>query len=85
MKLFENPMHPYTIGLLNSIPKIDEDRDVLFMIPGTVPNPLEMPKGCAFSDRCNKCMKICKQSMPPLLQHEGRQVRCFLYEQKGED
>ncbi|KZL92300.1 ABC transporter ATP-binding protein [Clostridium magnum] len=84
-KLFENPMHPYTIGLLNSIPKIDEDRDRLFMIPGTVPNPLEMPEGCAFSDRCHKCMAICKESMPPLLQHKDRQVRCFLYEQKGED
>jgi peptide/nickel transport system ATP-binding protein len=84
-KLFENPMHPYTIGLLNSIPKIDEDKDKLFMIPGTVPNPLEMPKGCSFSDRCDKCMDICKESMPPLLQHESRQVRCFLYDQKGED
>jgi oligopeptide/dipeptide ABC transporter, ATP-binding protein, C-terminal domain len=84
-KLFENPMHPYTIGLLNSIPKIDEEKDKLFMIPGTVPNPLDMPTGCAFSDRCDKCMAICKESMPPLLQHEGRQVRCFLYEQKGED
>jgi len=85
IELFENPMHPYTIGLLHSIPKIDEDKDILFMIPGTVPNPLEMPEGCAFSDRCNKCMPICKKSMPPLLQHEGRQVRCFLYNQKGED
>ncbi|WP_411680857.1 ABC transporter ATP-binding protein [Clostridium thailandense] len=82
-ELFENPMHPYTIGLLNSIPKIDEDKDKLFMIPGTVPNPLEMPSGCAFSDRCDKCMPKCKESMPPLVEHEDRQVRCFLYEKKG--
>lgn len=82
-ELFEKPMHPYTVGLLNSIPKIDEDKDKLFMIPGTVPNPLEMPEGCAFSDRCDRCMPICKKSMPSLLQHKNRQVRCFLYEQKG--
>ncbi|AKN30234.1 peptide ABC transporter ATP-binding protein [Clostridium carboxidivorans P7] len=84
-ELFENPMHPYTVGLLKSIPKIDEDADKLFMIPGIVPNPLEMPEGCAFSDRCNKCMDICKKSMPSLLKMEGKEVRCFLYDKKGED
>lgn len=78
-ELFEKPMHPYTIGLLDSIPKIDEDVETLNMIPGMVPNPLSMPKGCAFSTRCDKCMDICKKKMPPLKEIDGRMVRCFLY------
>lgn len=81
-ELFENPLHPYTVGLLNSIPKIDEKKDKLFMIPGMVPNPLEMPKGCSFSDRCERCMDICTKSMPPLIEYDNRQVRCFLYASK---
>lgn len=77
--LFEKPLHPYTEGLLNSIPKIEETRDRLFMIPGMVPNPLNMPKGCAFSDRCSKCMTKCRENVPELVNVNGRQVRCFLY------
>ncbi|WP_066504082.1 ABC transporter ATP-binding protein [Abyssisolibacter fermentans] len=77
-EIFENPLHPYTQGLLSSIPKIDEKVDKLFIIPGMVPNPLEMPKGCAFSTRCSKCMDICKEKRPPLKEVDNRQVRCFL-------
>jgi len=77
--LFEKPLHPYTEGLLNSIPKIEETRDRLFMIPGMVPNPLNMPKGCAFSERCSKCMTKCRENVPELVNVNGRQVRCFLY------
>jgi len=84
LQLFEQPLHPYTEGLLLSIPKIDEKVDQLFMIPGMVPNPLEMPKGCAFSDRCSKCMDICKQKEPELIDYKGRKVRCFLYSDKQE-
>lgn len=84
LELFEKPLHPYTEGLLLSIPKVDEKVDQLFMIPGMVPNPLNMPKGCSFSDRCSKCMDICKQKEPELVEVEGRKVRCFLYSDKHE-
>lgn len=77
--LFEKPLHPYTEGLLNSIPKVDEEAEKLFMIQGMVPNPLKMPSGCAFSDRCSKCMDICKSQEPQLISKDGREVRCFLY------
>lgn len=79
IELFEKPLHPYTTGLMKSIPKMDGNKEKLFMIPGMVPNPLDMPKGCPFSDRCYKCMDKCKQEMPPLVEVNGRQVRCFLY------
>ena len=78
--LFKEPLHPYTEGLLNSIPKINEDVEKLFIIPGTVPNPLELPFGCAFRDRCSKCFDKCKNSNPPLINLGDRKVRCFLYE-----
>ncbi len=82
--LFEEPQHPYTKGLLGSIPKIDEDQERLFMIDGMVPNPLNMPKGCAFSDRCNACMDICREKMPALVSDGSRSVRCFLYHDEVE-
>ncbi|MCX7668234.1 MAG: ABC transporter ATP-binding protein [Atribacterota bacterium] len=78
--LFAKPLHPYTEGLLLSIPKMDERVEKLFMIPGMVPNPLKMPEGCAFSERCAKCMEICTKEMPPLLKMNNREVRCFLYQ-----
>lgn len=84
IELFETPKHPYTRGLLDSIPKIDEDKDRLFMIDGMVPNPLHMPKGCTFSDRCDKCMDICRQMMPALVTDGNRSVRCFLYHNEVE-
>lgn len=82
-ELFKNPLHPYTEGLLKSIPKVDEKKEKLFMIEGMVPNPLNMPKGCAFSDRCTKCMEICKNSEPPLFDYNSSKVRCFLYADKN--
>ncbi|MGL4345985.1 MAG: ABC transporter ATP-binding protein [Cellulosilyticaceae bacterium] len=78
-EIFDKPLHPYTQGLLASIPKIDEDKDKLYMIKGMVPNPMNMPQGCAFSDRCEQCMAICKEQMPEALEVEGRLVRCHLY------
>ena len=77
--LFTDPKHPYTVGLLESIPKMDDDRERLYMIKGMVPNPLKMPKGCSFSDRCEKCMEKCKEHMPALTEVNGAKVRCFLY------
>jgi oligopeptide/dipeptide ABC transporter ATP-binding protein len=83
-ELFENPLHPYTEGLLMSIPKIDEEKKKLFMIDGVVPNPLDLPKGCSFSTRCIKCMDICKEVKPGLTKVGEREVRCFLYNKEGE-
>ncbi len=77
--LFEEPLHPYTQGLLASIPRADEDRDRLYMIDGMVPNPLDMPSGCAFSERCVKCMEVCKNKQPQMVVKDGRKVRCHLY------
>ena len=82
--LFEKPLHPYTLGLLESIPRVEDDESKrLFTIPGTVPNPLDMPSGCPFSTRCNRCMERCRKERPRLTAVPGqpdRRVRCFLYE-----
>ena len=78
-QLFTKPLHPYTQGLLDSTPKMDEDKERLYMIKGIVPDPIHLPKGCSFADRCDKCMEKCKEHMPKLARTEdGRKVRCFL-------
>lgn len=78
-ELFNNPMHPYTYGLLNSIPKVTETKDHLFTIRGLVPNLLSLPKGCRFCTRCDKAMKICTEYEPDLYEiDEKHKVRCFL-------
>ena len=78
-QLFTKPLHPYTQGLLDSIPKMDEDRERLYMIKGIVPDPIHLPKGCSFADRCDKCMEKCRENMPKLsVTEDGRKVRCFL-------
>lgn len=82
--LFEKPLHPYTEGLLASIPRADEDRERLYMIEGMVPNPMNMPSGCSFSDRCSKCMKICKTKEPEMIVDGERKVRCHLYTKEQE-
>lgn len=82
--LFTSPKHPYTVGLMESIPKLEEERDRLNAIRGMVPNPMRLPKGCAFSDRCDKCMEICKTKKPALIQKDGSSIRCFLYSDETE-
>ncbi|MFT4005929.1 MAG: ABC transporter ATP-binding protein [Lacrimispora sp.] len=78
--IFKNGMHPYTMGLLESIPRLDQDTDQLNTIDGTVPSLSQMPKGCRFSNRCSLCMDRCKEETPELRElEEGHQVRCFLY------
>ncbi|MEJ5272844.1 MAG: ABC transporter ATP-binding protein [Spirochaetota bacterium] len=79
-ELFKNPMHPYTIGLLNSIPILGQRGKELQEIPGRVPNLIDLPKGCYFADRCNKRMPICSQQDCELKEVKpGHFVRCFLY------
>lgn len=79
LSLFKSPKHPYTIGLLNSIPKLGQHVEVLDSIPGNVPNPKYMPKGCKFEPRCSKSMEICKNEEPPFFSYpNGQKSRCWL-------
>ena len=76
--LFENPQHPYTIGLLGAIPRLDADRERLSTIEGTVPSPTNQPAGCRFSPRCPFADSRCQQEQPPLAAHgEGHVVACW--------
>ncbi|MFR3728935.1 ABC transporter ATP-binding protein [Lacrimispora sp.] len=78
--IFKNSLHPYTIGLLRSIPRLDQDMEELQTIEGTVPSLDQMPKGCRFSNRCSHCMDRCRQEAPVLKElEEGHQVKCFLF------
>lgn len=80
-ELFENTQHPYTQGLLKSIPKLDEKADRLYTIDGVVPNLLHLPAGCNFCTRCNQVSTQCFTEKPALYQtSEGHGVRCFGYE-----
>ncbi|MCY8452671.1 oligopeptide ABC transporter ATP-binding protein AppD [Bacillus spizizenii] len=82
--LFLEPLHPYTEGLLTSIPVIDGEIDKLNAIKGSVPTPDNLPPGCRFAPRCPKAMDKCWTNQPSFLTHKsGRTVRCFLYEEEG--
>lgn len=82
VELFQNPKHPYTIGLMNSMPSLATEGERLAVIKGTVPNPLYLPKGCHFADRCPDVMPICRQKQPKATKVQSRhRVWCFLYEQ----
>ena len=80
--LFEKPLHPYTQGLIESVPKISGDIEKLYSIPGNVPAPGTIPKGCKFAPRCKFAFDKCKEVIPSINEVEdGRQVRCFLYDE----
>jgi peptide/nickel transport system ATP-binding protein len=65
--IFYRPRHPYTIGLLGSLPRLDDDRGApLRTIPGTPPNPLRLPRGCALAPRCPFVIDRCRAERPPL-------------------
>ena len=79
--LFDDPKHPYTWGLMNSIPKLDKDVDRLEAIPGSVPSPLNFPEGCKFNTRCPLAEGKCFEEEPPLEDTDGEHmVRCWRYE-----
>ncbi|MEH7013795.1 ABC transporter ATP-binding protein [Neobacillus niacini] len=79
-KIFANPRHPYTQGLLDSLPKIHEDQEELQTIEGSVPSPYNMPAGCRFASRCPHQQPICHQQQPELIeQNDGVKVRCWMY------
>ncbi len=78
-ELFANPLHPYTRGLLGAIPRLSTPRNqLLYTIPGIVPDLSKLPTGCVFSTRCAECMDVCRATRPPLRRYpDGREVRCY--------
>jgi oligopeptide/dipeptide ABC transporter ATP-binding protein len=78
-QIVAEPKHPYTVGLLGSLPSPELKGQRLKVIPGSVPSPLNMPPGCPFASRCDKAMEACAE--PPALKtlDDGRQVACWLY------
>lgn len=79
--LFKNPQHPYTIGLINSIPKIEVKQDRLEPIDGQPPNLVNLPRGCSFASRCKEVQAICHTKDPEITTIKpGHQVRCLLRE-----
>lgn len=77
-KLFHNPIHPYTRGLLNAIPQPTEDMKALKSIPGSVPGLINPPSGCRFHPRCPESMEICSKTKPELREVEERHlVACY--------
>ena len=78
--LFAEPKHPYTVGLLNSMPVLGQVRAELEVIPGTVPSLLHPPAGCRFAARCSKRFAPCDQPPPLFALAEERKVRCWLYD-----
>ncbi len=78
-ELFARPVHPYTRGLLDSIPSLDDDRDRLKTIPGTLPRPWALPPGCRFQPRCTFRIDACAAAVPPLVsvraEHESACIR----------
>lgn len=78
LELFTDPQHPYTQGLLASVPKLSDDKQAFVQIPDTVPHPMHKPDGCYFHPRCSHSSFRCEQHMPRLeTLSKGRQVRCW--------
>ena len=83
--IFDDPRHPYTIGLFGSIPSIDEDVERLKPIPGLMSNPMDLPPYCSFYDRCEKHCERCRQIDPELVDiGGGHMVKCVLCSEKEE-
>ncbi len=85
--LFANPKHPYTIGLINSVPRLDlETSDRLYSIKGQPPNLVDMPECCPFHPRCDKAMDICRNKYPETIKTDDHtEVSCWLYRKEGND
>lgn len=80
-RFFDHPLHPYSAGLLESMPEFSGECSRLSAIPGSVPRLSEMPDGCKFHPRCTRVMARCRIEEPLLFEAEGqRWVRCFLYQ-----
>lgn len=77
--IYKKPRHPYTIGLLNSIPRMDVDIEKLHVIKGALPSPADMPKACRFHPRCADARSICEETEPDLVTLDDCKVRCWKY------
>lgn len=83
VELFKNPQHPYTKGLLEAKPVINQRKERLYTIPGQVPDLASLKPSCYFSDRCEFAMSICKNKMPEMKQSSSHhKVACWLYEER---
>lgn len=83
--IFDNPTHPYTLGLIRSLPSLEKEVKRLQVIPGTVPSPLEFPKGCKFNPRCPLVDKKCFATEPDIEEVKtGHMVRCWHYKKIGQ-
>jgi peptide/nickel transport system ATP-binding protein len=82
-QVFDNPLHPYSIGLLEAFPSIRGPRVPLTGIPGSPPNLANIPPGCRFAPRCPKVMARCEVEPPDLYRVGGTLVRCFLHDGTG--
>ena len=79
-EIFENPSHPYTIGLMASKPVVGKKVDKLYSIPGKVPNPINMPDYCYFKDRCEMCLDCCSGKYPNEVSlSPTHKVSCYRY------
>ncbi|MHB8360308.1 MAG: ABC transporter ATP-binding protein [Thermoplasmataceae archaeon] len=89
VEIFNDPKHPYTVGLMNSLPRADKKREKELKfetIPGNVPNLIFPPSGCRFNPRCKFAMDICSLKKPKLVEvAESHKVACFLYSNESED
>ena len=82
--LFKSPAHPYTVGLMKSLPGMRDRQERLYNIRGMVPSLSHMPKGCRFSPRCDRACDRCRTEAPPLIDlGGGHKVRCLLFEKEG--
>ena len=85
-EIFKNPLHPYTVGLQKSKPTMQSDSDVLFNIPGNVPNPVNMPTHCYFKERCDRVCEKCGGDYPGMVQvSPTHYVSCHLYAKEETD
>ena len=84
LTLFDHPTHPYTLGLLGSVPRVETGRERLKNIPGTVPTLYNIPEGCRFAERCERATDRCRREMPPLMEiAPGHWVRCLRAGEEG--
>jgi oligopeptide/dipeptide ABC transporter, ATP-binding protein, C-terminal domain len=82
--LYTKPLHPYTVGLFNSIPDLDSEQEELNVIEGHTPDPTNLPSGCPFHPRCPKAMPECSKEKPEKFEAEpGHFVKCYLYKKDG--
>jgi len=82
--LFKSPAHPYTVGLMKSLPRMRDRQERLYNIRGMVPSLSHMPQGCRFSPRCDQACDRCRVEAPPLYDlGNGHSARCFLFEKEG--